>query len=1098
MAGSAPRPARRRRTPLERAAGLVTRRPRLVVVVWFAVLGVLSLQGSGVGEKVASSPIFVQGSEAEQEHTISLREFGSDATVVVLLHGPEAAVDRQGPALVKRLEAIPDTLVNSPWGSGRTIGGLRPERGAAALLVSVGQPRNPTSDNPLQEVNRLVRETSPPVRSSIAGGLVLGDALRVAADDASKSAERLAIPALLIVLLFVCRSFLAAALPLVIGTMVVGATKGVLDLSTEAIRIDSFAVGAAGMFGLALGVDYSLLVVSRFREELERGGDIEAAVQGTVVAAGRSIVPAGCGLVLAMAVAWLALSSATISSVALAVSAASILSVLSALLTTPAILMMAGKHLDRWSLPPRKREGGLFVRWSGRLASRPAMVLGVAFALFLCAVWSFTLKTKIGAAVELPADNPSRIQHEDVQRTLGPGWVAPLEVVMTTDDGPVTTPKRMRALAAFQHRVEADPGVATMAGFSPLYRTTKQFGKLGPGLDAQQRGLARLGKGVSRVKTGSKASSEGLFGAREGAQQIDSAISETHQGSGLLANGLRDSAQGSEKLDGGLERAGAGSGKLAAGTTKSSNGAGKLAKALKEAEEQAGEAASGSRVLENTLNVGEEDLTGLPEAVRTSVERLAAAQLALQRMTAGRDDPQYAAAVAAVAEASQGLGAAPPGAEEGTEASGVQAGIEHAQHQFNLGLYLAARQAKSGHKSEEGMAKLAKAANSLDRGLRRLAASSHDVSDGIIELSEGGEQLSPGLRKLTDSAERLAGGLGEIGSGAEELVGGLGQGAQKSTQLTDALGGIDSGVQRLQGPDGKGQFHQLDVQSPGLFKSGYFYLAGLEGSKEKQREQVGFLLNLGDGGSAARMLIVPSDDPNAGAAQDTQDRLHVHADELEKEAGAEVLVGGVAPTVIDLNTHLRSQAPMARLVLSIVTIVILLFVTRSLVLPVIAALLNLLTVSATFGLLSLLFNDSLLGGPGYIDTILIPVSIILIFGLAIDYEVFIFARMREEYLRTGSTSLAISEGLARSANVVTGAALIMIAVFLAFAISPLSTLRASGMALALAVFIDAFLIRFVLVPATMKALGERSWWMPRWLDRLLPGGASPAIVAEEG
>ena len=93
-----------------------------------------------------------------------------------------------------------------------------------------------------------------------------------------------------------------------------------------------------------------------------------------------------------------------------------------------------------------------------------------------------------------------------------------------------------------------------------------------------------------------------------------------------------------------------------------------------------------------------------------------------------------------------------------------------------------------------------------------------------------------------------------------------------------------------------------------------------------------------------------------------------------------------------------------------VTIVILLFVTRSLVLPLIAAVLNLLTVSATFGLLSLLFNGSLLGGPGYVDTVIVPASVILIFGLAIDYEVFIFARIREEYVRTGSTSVGDHRG----------------------------------------------------------------------------------------
>jgi RND superfamily putative drug exporter len=1064
-----------------------------VILVWFVLLGILAGRGSGLEQKISISPIFVEGSEAERAHTISLREFGSDSTLIVMLRGPQAAVNQQGRALAGDLEAMPNTLVNSPWGSGQTIGGLRPQPGVAALVVSVGEATGSASNAPVRRVEQEIQGTvARPVRSSIAGGLVLSDALSSAASQASTTAERLAIPVLLIVLLLVCRSFLAALMPLLVGAMVVGATKGVLELCAGLVRMDSFALGAAGMFGLALGVDYSLLVVSRFREEQERGGELGAVVERTVLASGRSIIPAGCGLVLAMLVATLVLPSAVISSVALSVIVASVLSVLSAIFTTPSILMVLGKHLDRWSLPRRRRQAGVAPRWTQRLSRRPALVLGVVFALFLSGFWALTLQTRIGTVVELPPDNPSRIQQEDIQDTLGEGWVSPLEVVMNVNnDGPVTTPKRLTALTTFQRRVEADPGVATMAGFSPVHKATEQFARLGPGLHAQQRGLVRLGKGVSSVKSGAIASTEGLFSAQEGAQQIDSALGATREGSGRLAAGLKSSAKGSEKLNGGLTRVGSGSGKLTDGATRSSDGAGKLAKALDKASEQAGEVSGSSRVLKNALSTGEQSLVGLPEAVQGSEERLIAAQQALQRMTTGRSDPQYAAALAAVEEASRGLGG---GGEEAPEGKGVKAAIERGQSQFSLGVYLAAREAKNGRKSEAGIAKLAKSANRLDRGLNRLAASSQDVSDGIAELSKGGEGLSPGLRKLTSSAERLAGGLGEIGAGAGELVGGIGQGAQKSTRLSSALGQIGLGVRRLQGPGGEGQFHQLDVQSPGLFKSGYFYLAGLVGSKDKRRQQIGYLMNLGDGASTARMLVVPRDGLDTSGSEQTQDRLHEQAAELEKEADAEVLIGGVQPAVTGLNTELRDEALLARLALSIVTVVVLLFVTRSLVLPLIAAVLNLITVSATFGLLALFFNGSLLGGPGYVDTVIVPASIILIFGLAIDYEVFIFARIREEYLRTGSTSEAISKGVGQSANVVTGAALIMISVFLAFAVSPLSTLRVSGVALAIAVFIDAFLVRFVILPATMRALGDRSWWMPRWLDRLLPGGG-PALMA---
>jgi RND superfamily putative drug exporter len=128
----------------------------------------------------------------------------------------------------------------------------------------------------------------------------------------------------------------------------------------------------------------------------------------------------------------------------------------------------------------------------------------------------------------------------------------------------------------------------------------------------------------------------------------------------------------------------------------------------------------------------------------------------------------------------------------------------------------------------------------------------------------------------------------------------------------------------------------------------------------------------------------------------------------------------------------------------------------------------------------------------------LPATIVVIFGLAIDYEVFVFARMREEYLRTGSTETAIAEGVIRTAPVVTGAALVMIIVFLSFSVSSFATMRNFGVAQAVGVSIDAFLIRLVVVPAMMRALGKRAWWMPAWLDRLLPGQSNSAVASAGG
>jgi putative drug exporter of the RND superfamily len=174
--------------------------------------------------------------------------------------------------------------------------------------------------------------------------------------------------------------------------------------------------------------------------------------------------------------------------------------------------------------------------------------------------------------------------------------------------------------------------------------------------------------------------------------------------------------------------------------------------------------------------------------------------------------------------------------------------------------------------------------------------------------------------------------------------------------------------------------------------------------------------------------------------------------------------------------------------LSLVTIAVLIPVLRSLAIPFLAALINLITISASFGIVALLFDGSLLGGPGYIDAAVVPAIMMVMFGLAIDYEVFVFARIREEYVRTGSTRAAVTGGLDRTAHVVTGAATIMIFVFLAFSVSEFVVVRNFGVALAVGVALDAFVVRLIVVPAIMVRLGKWCWWIPAWLDRLLPGG----------
>jgi RND superfamily putative drug exporter len=1082
-----PRQSRRSRALLG-IAGFTTRRSRLVAGIWIVVVAALAILGRNLDHELGIHPLLLDGSGTQRAHEISVREFGSDYSLVVMLRGPHDQVERQGRRLAASLEAKPQTFVITPWASGGTIDGLSPSPNVAALIVRVKVNEAKGVTAILPPMRRLVdAQVRGPVHASLAGFPVVIDSLRAAGDRATKLGELIAVPVLLLILLLVFRSALAALTPVIIGGAVVAATRGLLVIVHGFVQLDLFATGVVGMMGLALGVDYSLLVVSRFREERRKGkGDIGEAARVTVLATARSVVPAGCGLIFAMLVAALILPGSIARSVSIAVGLATLLSMISAICVVPALLTLLGDNLDRWALPMRQSGQVAPLRWFRRVGRRPGVVMAIVAVLILLSGWAFSLDSGAASIAFLPPGDSGRQQQEEVEDAFGPGWTAPMEVVVNGRGHPVTSTQRLRALASFQHHVERDPGVQTMAGFRQVARGAEQAGGIESELAKQERGINRLAVGIGKAHHGATRNTAGLRKAAAGSSEIEAGLGAAHGGAGILAGALQKVGQGSQQLSKGLGRVDEGSGKVAAGTSKASDGAGRLADALGKAGEQTGELSSSARLIENAMHSGVDRLDELHAPLRGAEARLAAGLQALQLMSSGRSDPEYAAALAAVEEASEQLSGKDVGTGEPAAPpyEGIGAGVERAEGQFGVGLYLASRLDKQGKQASKGIEKLADASSKLDRGLRKLASGSQKVSQGAGALNRGGEKLPPALQRLGDGAEHLSGGLSLLETGAGQLAGGLSQGAQKSTLLGSGLGRIESG---LEGQNGESGLAQLKQRSPGLFHSAYFILAGLDGSSPQRRGELGSLINLDRGGMDARMLVIPRDAPTTDAAKQTLYRLEDDAADLAKKTGTEVVVGGVAPGEIEVNDAVREQSPLMRLALSLVTIIVLIPVLRSLTIPILAALINLLTVSASFGILALLFDGSLLGGPGYIDATVIPATMMVMFGLAIDYEVFVFARIREEYVRTGSTSAAVSGGLDRTAHVVTGAGVIMISVFLAFSVSEFVTIRNFGVAQAVAVGIDAFIVRLIVVPGMMNRLGKWCWWLPRWLDRLLPG-----------
>jgi RND superfamily putative drug exporter len=224
----------------------------------------------------------------------------------------------------------------------------------------------------------------------------------------------------------------------------------------------------------------------------------------------------------------------------------------------------------------------------------------------------------------------------------------------------------------------------------------------------------------------------------------------------------------------------------------------------------------------------------------------------------------------------------------------------------------------------------------------------------------------------------------------------------------------------------------------------------------------------------------------------------IHADPIEREATVDV--GGVSAFNYDLNQEVGSDLWMVIAAVVVLAYAVLLVLLRSVLLPLKAVVMNLLSVGAAYGVIVAIFQWGWLDFTGFhhlghLNTINPSLILAITFGLSMDYEVFLLTRIRERYDLHGSNEQAVAEGIASSARIITSAAAIMVVVFGSFALTGVPTIKEVGVGLASAIAIDATITRLVLVPATMRLLGDWNWWLPGWLDRRLPQMAHEAPAA---
>lgn len=438
------------------------RRPWRALAVWATVTVALAALGTQLTGHLASTSIEVPGSSSARISDLDARAFGERAEVPVLLTGTGPQVVEQRDDLMTALGALPDVEVAAvpaqhlPSASGG---------GRQAQLIVARVPSQQSFDGRAAErVSDVVdRTVTAPVTASVSGFSAIGGAVSDESVKAAHDAEIIAIPILLIVLLLVFRSPVAAGIPAVLGLATVASAYGLVDLVARSRDITDVATPLTSMLGLALGVDYALLMVSRFREFLAQGQSVTDAALASGQSAGRTVVFAGLTLLVTMITAMLLSPGSFLLSAAVGVSAAGIMGMFGALLAVPAMLALLGTNIDRLRIGGPIRSGGSWARYADAVQRRPipAATAGLLVLLAL-APPALGLDTGPPDVRTLPSENRARLDTEATARAIGPGWIAPARILALPDaDGRAPS---AAAVADLGRRLETVPGVRAVLG----------------------------------------------------------------------------------------------------------------------------------------------------------------------------------------------------------------------------------------------------------------------------------------------------------------------------------------------------------------------------------------------------------------------------------------------------------------------------------------------------------------------------------------------------------------------------------------------------------------------------------------------------------
>jgi uncharacterized membrane protein YdfJ with MMPL/SSD domain len=877
-------------------------------------------------------------------------------------------------------------------------------------------------------------------------------------------------------------SLIAMGLPIIAAVAGLATSLAVVGLLGHAMSMPDTASTIATMIGLGVGIDYALFLISRHQEQLATGMPVQESIARAVATSGSAIVFAGGTVVVAL----LSLRVAGIplmSTLGLASAVAVVTAVLAAITLLPAVLGLL-KHRIHWAHIPQLRRGGkrraaaaagtggLWASWSGFVSRHPVAVTLVSLALVLPLVLpAFSLRfgqEDIGAT---PTSTTERQAYDLITAGFGVGYNGPLQVASSFD--PVLKPSK-------EYTSKYNEAMSLK---SDLDKKQKQLPQEQKQLEAQQQELEKEQQQLETEGDDLKAEQTqledegGQLETEEGQLEADEADLKREQASleRQAAALKRQSAQLRAEGDQ-LQQE-----KRALEAQKS-----RLERERDQLKAQAKEVAQQLRRVGEALafNLARQEL--LEELIADAANPVRRERLEDRLARVQAHETELRGRLARLESQAESLATRARRLE--AQAASLERQAAQLERQADQ-LEAQKRQLQAqGDELKKEKASLERQAAALKTQADELRGEGDDLqSEGSTLQAEGDELQSEGdqLQKEGNSLQKQADELKSEKQQAQQEQKRAEKLQKQLTAMMTAAGGdprnTDPRVVRLQdslsGTDGV-----ADLTPPQTNKKGDVMLLSAVPTSGPATEKTTELL------SDVRDIVLPG---------------------LENQGGMTSYVGGYTASYVDLAT-LISQ----RLLLVIGTVILLGFLLlmiafRSLLVPLQAALTNLLSAAAAFGVLTATFQwgwgISLVG----IDTASSSVPIAsyvplmmfaVLFGLSMDYEVFLVSHVQQHHLEGQTARQAVASGLRSSARITTAACLIMTSVFASFILTGDPTIKQFGVGLAAAVLLAGVLV-VTLAPAVITLMGSAAWWLPRWLDRVLPHmnieGEAPSAPAEE-